>query len=120
MSDINVVTISGRLTRDPKFVKTPSGNQVAEFRMANNVRDKTNFFDVSVWGKSAETISEYVDKGRWISVTGRMEMREWEDKETGQMRTAYSIVTDNFTFLGPRQKDSEESSETESTGKVSF
>ena len=116
MSDINVMTVSGRLTKDPKITKTPSGKQVDEFRLANNVIDKTNFFDVSVWGRSAETIAEYVNKGRWISVTGRMEQREWKDKETGQNRTAYSIVTDNFTFLGPRK--SEESEKT--TEKVSF
>ena len=116
MSDVNSVTISGRLTRDPELRQTKSGANVASFRLANNLAKKTNFFDVSVWGRSAETIAEYVNKGRWISVTGRMEQREWKDKETGQNRTAYSIVTDNFTFLGPRK--SEESEKT--TEKVSF
>ena len=114
MSDINVVTVSGRLVRDPELKTTSNGNTVASFRIANNTLKKTNFFDVSLWGKSAETLVQYAEKGRWISLSGRMEQDEWEDKE-GNKRTSYSIVADNFNFLGSGKKDDEATGTTEAT-----
>ena len=115
MADINVVTVSGRLVRDPELKTTPNGHTVASFRIANNTLKKTNFFDVSLWGKPAETLVEYAEKGRWISLSGRMEQDEWEDKE-GNKRTSYSIVADNFNFLGAGKKD-EETGATKTTEK---
>ena len=115
MSDINVMTVSGRLTKDPKITKTPSGKQVAEFRLANNVRDKTNFFDVSLWGRSAETINQYGGKGSWISVTGRLEQEEWEDRD-GNKRTSYRITSENFNFMGGGKSDGEGSEVATSAG----
>ena len=56
MSDINVMTVSGRLVRDPELKTTSNGGTVASFRIANNTLKKTNFFGVSLWGKSAETL----------------------------------------------------------------
>ena len=114
MSDINVVTVSGRLVRDPELKTTSNGNTVASFRIANNTLKKTNFFDVSLWGKSAETLVQYAEKGRWISLSGRMEQDEWEDKE-GNKRTSYSIVADNFNFLGSGKKDDEATGPTAAT-----
>tara|TARA_R110002020_G_scaffold155421_1_gene336473 strand:- start:135 stop:509 length:375 start_codon:yes stop_codon:yes gene_type:complete len=114
MSDINVMTVSGRLVRDPELKTTSNGNTVASFRIANNTLKKTNFFDVSLWGKPAETLVQYAEKGRWISLSGRMEQDEWEDKE-GNKRTSYSIVADNFNFLGSGKKDDEATGDTEAT-----
>jgi len=108
MSDVNSVTLSGRLTKDPELRQTKSGAQVASFRLANNLAKKTNFFDVSLWGRSAETLSQYGGKGSWISVTGRLEQEEWEDRE-GNKRTSYRVSTENFNFLGGGNKsDGEE------------
>ena len=116
MADINVMTISGRLVRDPELKTTSNGNTVASFRIANNTLKKTNFFDVSLWGKPAETLVQYAEKGRWISLNGRMEQDEWEDKE-GNKRTSYSIVADNFNFLGSGKKDDEGEGEAGATSK---
>ena len=116
MADINVMTISGRLVRDPELKTTSNGNTVASFRIANNTLKKTNFFDVSLWGKPAETLVQYAEKGRWISLNGRMELDEWEDKE-GNKRTSYSIVADNFNFLGSGKKDDEGEGEAGATSK---
>ena len=116
MADINVMTISGRLVRDPELKTTSNGNTVASFRIANNTLKKTNFFDVSLWGKPAETLVQYAEKGRWISLNGRMEQDEWEDKE-GNKRTSYSIVADNFNFLGSGKKDDEGEGEAGASSK---
>ena len=110
MSDVNSVTLSGRLTKDPELRQTKSGTQVASFRLANNLAKKTNFFDVSLWGCSAETLSQYGGKGSWISVTGRLEQEEWEDRE-GNKRTSYRISTENFNFLGGGKPSGEEGAE---------
>ena len=115
MSDVNSVTISGRLTRDPELRQTKSGANVASFRLANNLAKKTNFFDVSLWGRSAETINQYGGKGSWISVTGRLEQEEWEDRD-GNKRTSYRITSENFNFMGGGKSDGEGSEVATSAG----
>ena len=107
MSDVNVVTVSGRLTKDPELRQTNNGTDVASFRLANNMLKKTNFFDVSLWGRAASTLAQHGSKGSWISITGRLEQEEWEDKE-GNRRTSYKISSENFNFMGGG-KDSNES-----------
>jgi single-strand DNA-binding protein len=112
MANINRVVLVGNLTRDPELRHTPSGTAVCSLRLAVNTRrkngqsgeweDKANFFDITVWGAQGENVAQYCAKGRPIAVDGRLEYREWEDKETGAKRNAVQIVADSVQFLGGR------------------
>lgn len=108
MSEFNKVILIGRLTKDPELRYTPSGSAVAQLRLAANYTYRTKeekkeevlFIDVSVFGRSAETIKQYMSKGREILVEGRLQQNDWTDKTSGQKRTSYRVVADRFQFLG--------------------
>jgi single-strand DNA-binding protein len=110
-SNINRVIITGNLTRDPELRSLPSGNSVCSLRVACNGRrrnpstqdweDQPNYFDVTVWGAQGENCSRFLSKGRPIAVDGRLQWREWSDKE-GQKRQSVDIVADSVQFLGGR------------------
>lgn len=104
---INRVVLVGRLTRDPELRGLPSGVSVCGLRIAcsssrkdaeGDYREKPNFFDVSVYGSSAESVSRYMRKGSRVAIDGRLEWREWETPEQ-QKRQAVSIVADTVQFL---------------------
>jgi single-strand DNA-binding protein len=104
---INRVVIVGRLTRDPELRATPSGTSVCSLRIACNSRrrdsdgeyvEKPNYFDVSVFGAAAESVGNYMHRGRRIGVDGRLEWREWETTEQ-EKRQGVSIVADTVQFL---------------------
>ncbi len=107
---INRVVIVGRLTRDVELRSLPSGRSVANLRIACNsshkdadgqTSERPNYFDVSVYGVSAESVARYTKKGSRVGVDGRLEWREWETAEQ-QRRQAVSIVADVVQFLdGP-------------------
>jgi single-strand DNA-binding protein len=110
-SNINRVIITGNLTRDPELRSLPSGNSVCSLRVAVNARrrnastneweDQPNYFDVTVWGAQGENCSRFLSKGRGVAVDGRLQWREWTDKE-GQKRQSVDIVADSVQFLGGR------------------
>ena len=110
-SNINRVIITGNLTRDPELRSLASGNSVCSLRVACNGRrrnpstqeweDQPNYFDVTVWGAQGENCSRYLSKGRPVAVDGRLQWREWTDKE-GQKRQSVDIVADSVQFLGGR------------------
>jgi single-strand DNA-binding protein len=119
---LNRIVLIGRLTRDPEMRYTPQGVAVATMRIAVDRFSKndqgeyeTDFFDVVAWRRSAEFASNYLKKGRLISVEGRLQSRTWVDQPTGQKRTAYEIVADNIQGLDKRS-DAEPSSDTEMGG----
>ena len=102
---LNHIVIMGRLTRDPELRRTGSGVAVASFRVAVD-RDfqskdggerKADFIDCVAWRQTGEFISKYFTKGRMIVVEGRLEMRDWTDKE-GNKRTNAEIVVANAYF----------------------
>jgi len=107
---INRVVLVGRLTRDPELRALPSGASVCSLRVAcnssrrdldGNYQERPNFFDVSVYGASAESVSRYMRKGSRVGVDGRLEWREWETADQ-QKRQAVSVVGDAIQFLdGP-------------------
>jgi single-strand DNA-binding protein len=110
-TNINRVVMTGNLTRDPEMRTTPSGTSVCSLRIASNTRrkdgsgnwvEKPNFFDVTVWGKQGENAAKYLAKGRPVALDGRLEWREWEDKE-GNKRQAVDIIADSVQFLGSRE-----------------
>jgi single-strand DNA-binding protein len=111
-SNINRVTITGNLTRDPELRSLPSGTSVCKMRVAVNSRrkdgasgewvDKPNYFDVTVWGAQGENCANYLSKGRPVAVDGRLDWREWEAQD-GSKRQAVEIIADTVQFLGSRE-----------------
>jgi single-strand DNA-binding protein len=104
---INRVVLVGRLTRDPELRALPSGTSVCALRLACNsswrdadgeLQERPNYFDVSVFGGPAESVSRYMQKGSRVGIDGRLEWREWETAEK-QRRQAVSIVADTVQFL---------------------
>jgi single-strand DNA-binding protein len=112
MANINRVVLVGNLTRDPELRHTPSGTAICKLRVAVNSRqkdpatgewgEKPNYFDVTVWGNQGESCAQYLSKGRPVGIDGRLDWREWEDKQTGQKRQAVEIIADSVQFLGSR------------------
>jgi single-strand DNA-binding protein len=111
-TNINRVIITGNLTRDPELRSTSSGMSVCSLRVACNTRrkdqstgdwvDKPNFFDVTVWGAQGENCARFLSKGRPVAIDGRLEWREWQDKE-GNTRQSIDIIADAVQFLGSRE-----------------
>src|SRR3954447_23506945 len=111
-SNLNVVVITGNLTRDPELRNTSGGTPVCSMRVAVNTRrkngqtgeweDKPNYFDVTVWGQQGENCATYLQKGRPVAVQGRLEWREWEDQQ-GNKRQAVDIIANSVQFLGSRE-----------------
>jgi single-strand DNA-binding protein len=109
-TNINRVVLTGNLTRDPELRNLPSGMSVCSLRIASNTRrkdnstgewvDKPNYFDVTVWGAQGENCAQYLAKGRPVAIDGRLEWREWQDKETGKNRQSIDIIADTVQFLG--------------------
>ncbi len=111
-ANINRVTLTGRLTRDPELRNLPSGMSVCSMRLAFSTRkkdpssgewgEKSNFIDVTVWGRQGELASQYLAKGRAVALDGRLEWREWQDQQ-GNNRQTIEVVADNLEFLGSPQ-----------------
>jgi single-strand DNA-binding protein len=112
-SNLNVVVITGNLTKDPELRSTPGGTSVCKLRVAVNSRrkdsssgewvDKPNYFDVTVWGAQGENCANYLYKGRPVAVEGRLEWREWEANDGSGKRQAVEIIANNVQFLGSRE-----------------
>src|SRR5881398_2794802 len=107
-TNINRVVLTGNLTRDPELRSTQGGTSVCSLRVACNTRrkgpsgdweDKPNYFDVTVWGAQGENCSRFLSKGRPVAIDGRLEWREWEDRE-GNKRQSVEIIADSVQFLG--------------------
>lgn len=99
----------GNLTRDPELRYTPKGTAVAKLGLAVNrswrnaegqQQDETTFVDVDAFGKQAETLGQYMQKGRPILVEGRLKLDQWEDKNTGQNRSKLGVILEKFSFVG--------------------
>ncbi len=108
MASFNKVILVGNLTRDPELRYTPKGVAIAKIGIAVNrrwtsesgeQRDETTFVDVDAFGKQAETIGQYLKKGRPILIEGRLRLDQWDDKQTCQKRSKLGVVMENFQFL---------------------
>ncbi len=110
---LNRIIIMGRLTRDPELRHTNTGTPVASFSLAvdRDFRDKTtgqrgtDFIDVVAWRATCEFVSRYFQKGRMAVVEGRLQMRDWQDRDGNRRRSA-EIVADNVYF-GDTRRDNE-------------
>jgi len=109
---VNKVILVGRLGRDPETRYTGGGQAVANFSVATDEtykdrngekQKRTEWHKIVVWGKQAEIAQQYLKKGSLIFIEGRIQSREWQDKE-GQKRTSFEIVANNFRMLGGRSE----------------
>ena len=114
---LNHITIMGRLVRDPELRRTGSGVAVASFRIAVD-RDfapkdggerKADFIDCVAWRQTGEFISKYFAKGRMIVVDGRLEMRDWTDKD-GNKRTCAEVVVSSAYFGDSKKEETSSNS----------
>ncbi len=124
--DINHVTVSGSLTRDPELRNLPSGQAVCSIRIAHNERfkdaagewaDRAAFFDVTIWSGLGEWIGNNVSKGDKVVVAGRLRWREW-DTDKGDKRQAVDITADSVIPI-PRPATAEPAAEAQATEEPS-
>lgn len=111
MASFNRVILAGNLTRDPELSYLPNNTALCKFGLATsrkyrdkdgNPKEDTCFVDLTAFGRQAEVINQYMAKGRSILVEGRLNFRQWTDKE-GKNRSKLDVVVENFTFLGSPQ-----------------
>ncbi len=112
MASFNKVILVGNLTRDPEVRFTTGGTAVTELGMAvsrqwtdkgsNERKEETTFVDVTLWGRTAEIAGEYLSKGRPVLIEGRLQLDQWEDRETGQKRSKLKVVGESMHMLGGR------------------
>lgn len=120
---LNKVFVMGRLTRDPELRRTQSGTAVASFSLAvdrdyksQSGEKETDFFDVVAWRTTGEFVAKYFTKGRMAVVEGRLQIRQWQDKD-GNNRRSTEIIAENIYF-GDSKKDG--SGNTENYGAQAY
>ena len=111
---LNKIFIMGRLTRDPELRRTPTGTAVTSFSLAvdrdfkgQNGEKETDFIDVVAWRNTAEFVAKYFGKGRMAVVEGRLQIRDWEDKDGNNRRSA-EVVADNVYFADSKRDGGEQ------------
>ena len=111
MANLNKVMLIGNLTRDPQMKTLPSNTAIADFGLAvsrrfktaaGEDREETCFLDCTAFGKQAEVIGQYCQKGKPLFVEGRLKFDSWDDKQGFGRRSKVSVVVESFQFLGGR------------------
>jgi len=111
MPSYNKVILLGNLTREPELRHLPSNMPVVQIALAVNERykdksgqwiDKANFIDCEAFGRTAEIINQYFQKGSPILIEGKLRMDQWEDRQSGQKRSKLKVVIDRFEFVTSR------------------
>lgn len=110
MQDVNSLILIGRLTKDLSLEYKQSGLAVGETSIAVNRsvkkgdkwEDEASFFDITLFGKTAENLKQYLVKGKQVAIKGSLKQERWQDKETGKTRSKISIVTEDIQLLGGR------------------
>jgi single-strand DNA-binding protein len=110
MAGVNKAILVGNLGRDPELRQTPNGQSVVNFTLATSETwtdktgervERTEWHRIVVWGKTAENCHQYLSKGRTVYIEGRIQTREWEDKD-GNKRYTTEINANTVNFIGPR------------------
>lgn len=110
MASYNRVILVGNLTRDPELRYIPSGTAVTDIGLAVNDRrktqsgewvDETTFIDITLWGRTAEVASEYLNKGSSVLIEGRLKLDSWETND-GQKRSKLKVIGEKMQMLGGR------------------
>ena len=108
MASFNKVILAGNLTRDPEKRVTPSGLTIVKLGLAVNRRFQTQsgeqkeevtFVDIDAFGKPADIIAQYCQKGKGLLIEGRLRLDTWQDKTSGESRSKLGVVLENFQFL---------------------
>lgn len=108
----NKVILMGNLTRDPETRSTPSGQSVTNFSLAVNrtwkgqdgtMQEAVSYIDCVAWGRTGEVIAQYMQKGRPILVSGRLDQRSWE--QDGNKRSKVEVIIEDFNFVGGGNSD---------------
>lgn len=111
MAGVNKAILVGNLGRDPEMRQTPNGQSVVNFTLATSEnwtdksgerQERTEWHRIVVWGRTAEMCNQYLSKGRTVYIEGRIQTREWEDKD-GNKRYTTEINAQTVQFIGPRQ-----------------
>lgn len=112
---VNKVIILGRVGKKPELRHTPSGASVTSFGVAtsekykdkntNEYKENTEWHNVVVWGKTAENVSKYIDKGRQLFIEGKLSTRKWQDKD-GNDKYTTEIIASTVQFLGDSKSES--------------
>jgi single-strand DNA-binding protein len=122
MASFNKVILLGNITRDPELKYAQSGTTVCNFGMAvsEKYKDKetTSFFDLVAFGKVAEIIEQYTQKGSPLFIEGKLKQESWEDKQTGQKRSKVVIVVESVQLLGSRS-DRQQTQQTQQPTRTS-
>ena len=108
---LNKIILMGRLTRDPELRRTQSGTAVTSFSLAvdrdfksQSGEKETDFIDIVAWRQTAEFVSKYFTKGSMVAVSGRLQMRDWTDRD-GNKRTSAEVVADNVYFGESKRRE---------------
>jgi single-strand DNA-binding protein len=121
----NKVILMGNLTRDPETKTTPSGQSVTNFSIAVNrtwkssdgsQQEQVSYINCVAWAKTGEVIAQYMTKGSPLLVSGRLDQRSWDDKESGQKRSTVEVVVEDFNFVGGARSSDDSSSKPANTG----
>lgn len=110
MASFNKVILVGNVTRDLELRHTPGGAAVCEVglavnrtwfdKAANQKKEECTFVDITLWGRQAEVACEYLGKGRSVLIEGRLQLDQWDDRESGKKRSKLKVVGENMTMLG--------------------
>lgn len=105
---MNLVSLVGRLTKDPALKYTQSGKAVASFTLAvqkEYKRDEADFIKCIIWGKGAETITKYLTKGKRLALQGRLNVRKYEQEKESKWIT--EVIVDKFDFIDNKENNSD-------------
>lgn len=115
MTDLNSVVLLGNLTKDAELKYFQNGTAVAAVSIAVNssrkqqdgsYADEVSFFDVNIYGKTAENLKQYLTKGKKIALTGHLKQDRWQDQQTGQNRSRVVVNADTVQLLGGKEENS--------------
>lgn len=117
---LNIVVLTGRLVKDPELRRTANETAVASVRIAvdrDHNREETDFIDIVAWRQTAEFLAKYFKKGELVTITGRLQIRSWQDSD-GNKRQAAEVVADRVYFSG--KKEAKTFEETDDDGDLPF
>jgi single-strand DNA-binding protein len=117
-SNINIVVLTGNLTKKPEVRETGTGVPVCELRLACNVpvkkdgvwESRANYFQVNTWGGMAENCAKFLDKGSKVAIQGRLEWQKWEAKDGSGTNSRVVVVANQVEFLDSKNKSSSSTS----------
>ena len=104
---LNQIDLMGRLTRDPELKTSTNGKPIALFSIActrDYNREETDFIDIVAWGKTAEFVSKWFEKGQLVAITGRLQIRTWKDKDGNSRKSAEVVMREGY-FCESRNKN---------------